>query len=148
MTAAYQIESVFREEYGRVLAALISQFGDFHLAEDALQDALVNALERWQLDGVPRSPGTWLTAVAKRRAIDRIPRKETQERHAAVPDLAPTWDEPEMNDDIPDERLKLMFTCCHPALAVEGQVALTVNTLGGLTKPEVRHVLCVLRAFA
>jgi len=72
MTAAAQIETTFREEHGRVMAALISQLGDFTLAEDALQDALVNALERWQIDGVPHNPGAWLTAVAKRRAIDRI----------------------------------------------------------------------------
>src|SRR5574342_790696 len=82
MTTESQIEKTFREEYGRVLAALIGQFGDFTLAEDALQDALVNALERWEIDGVPRNPGAWLTTVAKRRAIDRIRRAATQERAA------------------------------------------------------------------
>src|SRR5204862_4956307 len=83
MTAASQIETTFREEHGRVLAALISQLGDFTLAEDALQDALVNALERWEIDGVPRNPGAWLTAIARRRAIDRLRRASTQE-HIAV----------------------------------------------------------------
>src|ERR1051325_4673689 len=86
MTAAAQIEATFREEHGRVLAALISQLGDFTLAEDALQDALVNALERWEIDGVPRNPGAWLTAVAKRRAIDRRRRASTRERAAVILD--------------------------------------------------------------
>ena len=86
MTAAAQIETTFREEHGRVLAALISQLGDFTLAEDALQDALVNALERWAIDGVPRNPGAWLMTVAKRRAIDRLRRAATQERHAVILD--------------------------------------------------------------
>ena len=86
MTAAEQIETTFREEHGRILAALISQFGDFTLAEDALQDALVEALTRWPADGVPRNPGAWLTAVAKRRAIDRLRRAATQERHAVMLD--------------------------------------------------------------
>ena len=80
MTAAAQIETTFREEHGRVLAALISQLGDFTLAEDALQDALVNALERWPIDGVPRNPGAWLMTVARRRAIDRLRRAATLER--------------------------------------------------------------------
>src|SRR5512136_1880965 len=143
MTAAAQIETTFREEHGRVLAALISQLGDFTLAEDALQDALVNALERWNSDGVPRSPGAWLTAVAKRRAIDRVRRAATQERHAVILDDLEDQDEPEMDDSFPDERLKLMFTCCHPALALEAQVALTLHTLGGLTTPEIARAFLV-----
>src|SRR6188768_2251574 len=121
MTAAAQIEQTFREEHGRVMAALISQLGDFTLAEDALQDALVNALERWQVDGVPRNPGAWLTTVAKRRAIDRLRRASTQERNALMlgDDTSVTEDETEMEDTIPDDRLKLMFTCCHPSLALD-----------------------------
>ena len=121
MNAAAQIERTFREEHGRVLAALISQLGDFTLAEDALQDALVNALERWQVDGIPHNPGAWLTTVAKRRAIDRLRRASTQERNAVmlgVDDAAADEDETEMDDSIPDDRLKLMFTCCHPSLAL------------------------------
>src|SRR6185295_5452036 len=98
MTTASQIETTFREEYGRVLAALISQLGDFMLAEDALQDALVNALERWDAEGIPRNPGAWLMAVAKRRAIDRLRRAATQE-HIAVMLDSPTQEEPEMNMD-------------------------------------------------
>lgn len=145
MTAAAQIERTFREEHGRVLAALISQLGDFELAEDALQEALVNALERWEVDGVPRNPGAWLLTVAKRRAIDRMRRAAVWERKAAI--LAPLPDddemEIEMDDSIPDERLKLMFTCCHPALAVEAQVALTLHTLGGLSTAEVARAFLV-----
>ena len=145
MTAAAQIERTFREEHGRVLAALISQLGDFELAEDALQEALVNALERWEIDGVPRNPGAWLLTVAKRRAIDRLRRAAVWERKAAM--LAPLPDddemEIEMDDSIPDERLKLMFTCCHPALAVEAQVALTLHTLGGLSTAEVARAFLV-----
>jgi RNA polymerase sigma-70 factor (ECF subfamily) len=141
MTA--QIEATFREEHGRILAALISQLGDFTLAEDALQDALVNALERWEVDGVPRNPGAWLMTVAKRRAIDRIRRASTAERNAVILDPPDSVDEPEMDDSIPDDRLKLMFTCCHPALALEAQVALTLHTLGGLSTQEVARAFLV-----
>lgn len=146
MTAESQIEKTFREEHGRVLAALISQLGDFMLAEDALQDALVNALERWKIDGVPRNPGAWLLTVAKRRAIDRIRRAATEERTAetiAMDPQAIDHEEPEMDDSIPDDRLKLMFTCCHPALALEAQVALTLHTLGGLSTQEVARAFLV-----
>jgi len=137
MTAVTPIERIFREEYGRVLAVLINRLGDFELAEDALQDALVNALERWEIDGVPRNPGAWLMTVARRRAIDRIRRAETLQRKLPLLDLPDSADEPEMDDSIPDDRLKLMFTCCHPALALEAQVALTLHTLGGLSTAEV-----------
>src|SRR5713101_4348096 len=95
MTAAAQIETTFREEHGRVLAALISRLGDFTLAEDALQDALVNALERWEIDGVPRSPGAWLMTVARRRAIDRLRRAATLERNAASLNTLAAGDEEE-----------------------------------------------------
>lgn len=146
MRATTLIERTFREEHGRVLAALIAQLGDFELAEDALQDALVNALERWQQDGVPRNPGAWLLTVAKRRAIDRLRHSGTLERNAVEldPESIPApQEEPEMDDTIPDERLKLMFTCCHPALALEAQVALTLHTLGGLSTQEVARAFLV-----
>jgi len=143
MTAAAQIETTFREEHGRILAALISQLGDFTLAEDALQDALINALERWEIDGVPRSPGAWLMTVARRRAIDRLRRAATLERKAVILDSLATQDEPQMDDSIPDDRLKLMFTCCHLALALEAQVALTLHTLGGLSTQEVARAFLV-----
>ena len=144
MTATAQIEETFREEHGRVLAALISQFGDFTLAEDALQDALVIALERWENDGVPRNPGAWLTTVARRRAIDRLRRGSTQERAAVVLDLTAADDEEETEmESIADDRLKLMFTCCHPSLALEAQVALTLHTVGGLSTPEIARAFLV-----
>jgi RNA polymerase sigma-70 factor (ECF subfamily) len=145
MTAAGQVERIFREEHGRVLAALISQFEDFDLAEDALQDALVNALERWPDDGIPDNPGAWLTTAARRRAIDRIRRTATLENSLRVlnPQLF-TYDEHEMDEtQIPDDRLKLMFTCCHPALALETQIALTLHTLGGLTTHEIARAFLV-----
>src|SRR5574341_432200 len=141
MTAAAQIEATFREEYGRVLAVLISQFGDFTLAEDALQDALVNALERWEGNGVPRSPSAWLLTVARRRAIDRLRRAATGERKAAILDPPAADDEEEdaEMESIPDDRLKLMFTCCHPALAPDARVALTLREVCGLTTEAIAH---------
>ena len=142
MTTESQIEITFREEHGRVLASLISQLGDFMLAEDALQDALVNALERWKVDGVPRNPGAWLTTVAKRRAIDRLRRSRFEEDSTPIP-ASLAQEEPEMDDSLPDDRLKLMFTCCHPALALEAQVALTLHTLGGLSTQEVARAFLV-----
>src|SRR5262249_41112166 len=147
-TIALQIEKTFREEHGRILAALIGQLGDFTLAEDALQDALVNALERWKLDGVPHNPGAWLLTVAKRRAIDRLRRSATLERIVGEQGLEllhslTDQDEASMDNSIPDDRLKLMFTCCHPALALEAQVALTLHTLGGLSTQEVARAFLV-----
>ena len=142
MTTESQIEKTFREEHGRVLAALISQLGDFMLAEDALQDALVNALEHWEIDGFPRNPGAWLTTVAKRRAIDRLRRSRFEDYSAPLP-TSLAQEEPEMDDSLPDDRLKLMFTCCHPALALEAQVALTLHTLGGLSTQEVARAFLV-----
>ncbi len=143
MTAAEQIERIFREEHGRVLAALISRLGDFELAEDALQDALVNALERWGIDGIPRNPGAWLLTVAKRRAVDRIRRAAMLEQKVEILESIASEEEPDMDDAIPDDRLKLMFTCCHPALALEAQVALTLHTLGGLSTLEVARAFLV-----
>jgi len=143
MTIAAQVERTFREEHGRVLAVLISQLGDFTLAEDALQDALVNALERWEIDGLPRNPGAWLMTVARRRAIDRLRRDLTLEHDTTILDSLATQDEIAMDASIPDDRLKLMFTCCHPALSLEAQVALTLHTLGGLSTQEVARAFLV-----
>lgn len=144
------VEAIFRQEYGRVLAALISQLGDFALAEDALQDALLIALEQWEAGNPPRNPGAWLTAIAKRRAIDRLRRDSTFTRFARKQaDLSLFADQvaalPEVDEmtPIPDERLKLMFTCCHPALALEAQVALTLHTLGGLSTREIARAFLV-----
>ena len=116
------------------------------LAEDALQDALVNALERWEIDGVPHNPGAWLTTVAKRRAIDRIRRRDNAgSASRTIASILPVDDRrnPRWTNPIPDDRLKLMFTCCHPALALEAQVALTLHTLGGLSTPEIARAFLV-----
>ena len=142
------IEKTFREESGRVIAALMSHLGDLELAQDALQDALIVALERWPKDGLPDNPGAWLTTAAKRKAIDRLRRdinfaKKTQIIGALADWEASPEDAPMSEEMIPDERLKLMFTCCHPALAQEAQVALTLNTLGGLSTPEVARAFLV-----
>lgn len=115
MTVATPIDRTFREEHGRILAALISQLNDFTLAEDTLQDALVDALERWQLDGVPRNPGAWLLTVARRRAIDRLRREAVVERKAVMLNSPVGRGEPGMDDSVPDDRLKLIFTWCHPS---------------------------------
>ncbi len=144
MTAISQIETTFRAEHGRVMAALISQLGDFTLAEDSLQDALVNALESWPKSGVPRNPGAWLTIVARRRAIDRMRRTSNRETDSDILDTFAVADEEETEmESIPDDRLKLMFTCCHPSLPLEGQVALTLHTLGGLSTSEIARAFLV-----
>ncbi len=125
------IEDVFRAEWGRVLASLIGFLGgDFDRAEEAAQEAFAVAAERWPTDGMPENPGAWLTTTAKRRAIDRIRREKALPiPDEPVPDgRAPT---------IPDERLELIFTCCHPALNTEAQVALTLRALGGLSTEEI-----------
>ncbi len=142
------VELVFREESGRVLAALISHLGDIELAQDVLQDALISALEHWPKDGLPLKPGAWLTTVARRKALDRLRRDVNFARKAEIIGALSEWgtafEEGDMDaDNIPDERLKLMFTCCHPSLAQETRVALTLNTLGGLSTPEVARAFLV-----
>lgn len=141
-TLAAAIERVHRQEYGQLLATLIGWLGDFELAEEALQDAFLTAMEHWGKDGLPNKPGAWLTTTARRKALDRLRRaKSIAVQQDALETLPPaqltTTDNVDEVDDIPDERLKLMFTCCHPALPVEQQVALTLHTLGGLTTAEV-----------
>jgi RNA polymerase sigma-70 factor (ECF subfamily) len=136
------VEAVFREEHGRVLATLIRVLGDFELAEDALQDAYVVALARWPREGVPRNPAGWIVTTARNRAIDRIRRDRTLRRKAA--ELEPRAARQEEEDEvIPDERLALIFTCCHPALALDAQVALTLQSVGGLTTPEIARAFLV-----
>ncbi len=140
------IERTFREESGRVLAALISYLNDFDLAEDAFQEAMIVALEKWPRDGLPSNPGAWITTTARNRAIDRIRRRKNfdqKQPHLVELTQKPTNpDEYEM-DSIPDERLKLIFTCCHPALSLEAQVALTLRTLGGLETAEIAAAFLV-----
>jgi RNA polymerase sigma-70 factor (ECF subfamily) len=139
------VEEVFREEWGRTLAALARALGDLELAEDAVQEAFATALERWPRDGVPANPGAWLLTTARNRAIDRIRRERTLERKVEL--LASLRaQEAEDEDVIPDERLSLIFACCHPALATETQVALTLRTLGGLTTDEIARAFLVPEA--
>jgi RNA polymerase sigma-70 factor (ECF subfamily) len=142
------IEQVFREESGRVLAALMSHLRDLELAQDVLQDALIAALEHWPKDGLPHNPGAWLTTTAKRKAIDRLRRDINFAKKSEIIGALADWEaspEDELMDSetIPDERLKLMFTCCHPSLSQDAQVALTLNTLGGLSTPEVARAFLV-----
>ncbi|MDP9343781.1 MAG: sigma-70 family RNA polymerase sigma factor, partial [Actinomycetota bacterium] len=136
------VERLFHEEHGRALATLIRAVGDFDLAEEAVQDAFVRAMDRWPADGVPDNPGAWITATARNRAIDRIRRerrlRDKVELIRALDRLQSLPDEEEMRVRAwPDERLRLVFTCCHPALARDTQVALTLRTLGGLTTREI-----------
>jgi RNA polymerase sigma-70 factor (ECF subfamily) len=139
------LEQVFRDEWGRVLANLIGFLGDFELAEEAAQEAFAIAAERWKRDGVPDNPLAWLIATGRNRAIDRIRRERTgaeKLRQLDVPEV--TEDEVELDDaTIADERLELIFTCCHPALALDAQVALTLRTLGGLTTGEIARAFLV-----
>jgi RNA polymerase sigma-70 factor (ECF subfamily) len=133
-----QVDRVFREEWGSAVAILISVLGDFELAEDAVQDAFTRALERWPTEGVPRNPGAWIVTTAKNRAIDRIRRDRTlAQKTELLQRLAELPEEEDEVSAIPDERLALVFTCCHPALAAEAQVALTLREVGGLTTPEI-----------
>ena len=132
------VDRVFREEWGRAVSILISVLGDFELAEDAVQDAFTTALERWPRDGEPQNPGAWIVTTAKNRAIDRLRRDQTLARKTELLQrLAELPDEEDEVSTIPDERLALVFTCCHPALAAEAQVALTLREVGGLATPEI-----------
>lgn len=133
--AARAVESVFREQYGSVLATLIRVLGDFDLAEDTLQEAFLIAVERWQVDGIPDSPAAWLTTTARRKAIDRLRRQQTFSRIREQMEREQEIDRPMEPEET--DRLRLIFTCCHPALNMQAQVALTLRTLGGLTTPEV-----------
>jgi RNA polymerase sigma-70 factor (ECF subfamily) len=141
------LEQAFRDEWGRVLAALIGFLGDFDLAEEAAQEAFAIAAERWPRDGVPRNPGAWLTTVARNRAINRIHRDRTLQAKTRLLDV-PEAVEDDVDDQttFPDERLELVFTCCHPALALDAQVALTLRTLGGLQTPEIARAFLVPEA--
>lgn len=135
------VETIVRREWGRLLSSLIGSLQDFQLAEDSLQDAVESALHHWGRNGPPRSPAGWLLQVARRKAIDRLRRSQNfQRKQAEIAHLIELENEmpSEMeSEDIPDERLRLIFTCCHPALAEKSRVALTLRTLGGLTTGEI-----------
>ena len=138
------LEQVFRDEWGRVLASLVGFLGDFDLAEEATQDAFAVAAERWPREGIPPKPGGWLVITARNRAIDRLRRERTLNAKTRLLEVAEVPPQrPEEDATFPDERLELVFTCCHPALAVDAQVALTLRTLGGLTTEEIAHAFLV-----
>ena len=145
------VDSVYRSDWGRIVATLIGHFGDFEVAEEAAQEAFTAAVDQWRNDGVPESPRAWLVQTAKHKAIDRLRRRtRTKEKldSYAQSGLIPTVEEPNYDigsetGEIPDDRLRLIFTCCHPALAPEAQVALTLRTLGGLTTDEIARAFLV-----
>jgi RNA polymerase sigma-70 factor (ECF subfamily) len=139
-----QISGIVRAEHGRVVASLIRRLGDIDLAEDAVADALVTALERWPVDGIPPNPGAWLTTTARNRAIDRIRRERKRDAKYAEAAMLDEPQEPPPDDGpVEDDRLRLIFTCCHPALALENRVALTLRLLGGLTVAEIARAFLV-----
>jgi RNA polymerase sigma-70 factor (ECF subfamily) len=146
-SANLAVDAVYRSDWGRIVATLIRQFGDFELAEDAAQEAFTAAVDQWRTDGVPDSPSAWIIQTAKHKAIDRLRRQtRLKEKIETHPEFFPSEivDEPNFNyGEIPDDRLRLIFTCCHPALALEAQVALTLRTLGGLQTDEIARAFLV-----
>jgi len=137
------LEQAFRDEWGRVVASLIGLFGDFDLAEEAAQEAFAIAAERWPRTGEPANPGAWLQTTARNRAIDRIRRNRTLAAKTSLLDVPEAVEDHVEETEIPDERLELIFTCCHPALALDAQVALTLRTLGGLTTDRIARAFLV-----
>jgi RNA polymerase sigma-70 factor (ECF subfamily) len=138
---------VYRSDWGRIVATLIRQFGDFELAEDAAQEAFTAAVDQWRTEGVPDSPRAWIIQTAKHKAIDRLRRQtRLKEKLEADPDFAsePIVEAPTLDfGEIPDDRLRLIFTCCHPAISLEAQVALTLRTLGGLQTDEIARAFLI-----
>jgi RNA polymerase sigma-70 factor (ECF subfamily) len=141
--AEVALEQVFRDEWGRVLASLIGFLGDFELAEEAAQEAFAAAAERWPREGMPPSPAGWLVTTGKHRAIDRIRRDRTLARKSHLLAVDEAVEDEIDETTIRDERLELLFTCCHPALALDAQVALTLRTLGGLTTDDIARAFLV-----
>ncbi len=141
------IEGHFRREYGRTVATLVRLFGDIDLAEEAVQEAFAVALDRWPVTGAPPNPGGWITTTARNRAIDQLRRESARPgRHAQAALLYENGDQPEVTGPMADDRLRLIFTCCHPALARNAQVALTLRLLGGLQTPEIARAFLVPEA--
>jgi RNA polymerase sigma-70 factor, ECF subfamily len=138
-----EIERVFRAEHGRAVAVLVRVFGDVDIAEEAVADAFTTAVERWTTDGLPPSPAGWILTTARHRAIDRLRREATRADRYAQAALLHARDEPGEEGPVQDERLRLMFTCCHPALGRAAQVALTLRLLGGLTTAEIARAFLV-----
>ncbi|WP_067451352.1 RNA polymerase sigma factor [Actinomadura macra] len=137
MTVEDEVAAAFREEWGRVVATLIRVTGDWDLAEECAQEAFARALERWPGDGVPRRPGAWLTTTARNHALNRLRRGATEIEKLRQVSVMTGADEPPGTAGVADDRLRLIFTCCHPALPIEGRVALTLRTLLGLTTAEI-----------
>ena len=142
----HPLDRVFREEWGRVLAGLIGFLGDFDLAEEAAQEAFAIAAERWPREGTPDNPRAWLMTTARNRAVDRIRRERTLAEKTRLLDVPEAVEDDVDETTIQDERLELLFTCCHPALALDGQVALTLRTLGGLSTEEIARAFLVPEA--
>lgn len=138
-----EIEQVFRAEHGRVVATLARRFGDLDIAEDATSEALLVAVERWPREGLPPNPGAWLTTVAANKALDRLRREAKRAGKYAEAAMISDDTPPEETGPVTDDRLRLIFTCCHPALAPENRVALTLRLLGGLTVAEIAHAFFV-----
>ncbi|MFF4774290.1 RNA polymerase sigma factor [Microtetraspora fusca] len=138
-----EIERVFRAEYGRAVAVLVRALGDIDVAEEAVQEAFTAAADRWPRDGLPPSPAGWIITTARNRAIDRMRRESTRAERQAQAVALLTPDGPPQESPVRDERLRLIFTCCHPALAVDARVALTLRLLGGLTTAEIAHAFLV-----
>ncbi|GGS76452.1 RNA polymerase subunit sigma-24 [Planobispora rosea] len=143
---ASEIEDVFRREYARAVAVLVRRFGDIDIAEEAIQDAFTEAVRRWPSDGPPPSPAGWIITTARNRAIDRLRREASREDRHAQAALLHAHDEPPEEGPVRDDRLRLIFTCCHPALAVGARVALTLRLLGGLTTAEIARAFLVPEA--
>jgi RNA polymerase sigma-70 factor, ECF subfamily len=142
--APAQIARVFRREYGRAVAVLVRRFGDIDLAEEAVQEAFAAALDRWPRTGPPPSPAGWIITTARNRAVDRLRREAVREdRQAQAAALRPDTDEVAEEGPVRDDRLRLIFTCCHPALAPEARVALTLRLLGGLSAAEIARAFLV-----
>ena len=148
------IDHIFREESGRVIAGLIRAVGDFDLAEEFVQDAFVSAIEHWPAEGIPPNPGAWIATTARRKAIDRLRRARNLERKVEALAQLTAADSHDASGDtrmdagyaIEDDRLRLIFTCCHPALALDAQVALTLRLLGGLRTPEIARAFLLPEA--
>ncbi|MEV6530077.1 RNA polymerase sigma factor [Streptomyces sp. NPDC048448] len=137
------VEGVFRAEYGRAVAVLVRLLGDIDLAEEAVQDAFTTALRKWPGSGTPPSPAGWIITTARNGAIDRLRRESTREARHAEAERLHARDEPDEEGPVRDDRLRLIFTCCHPALATRAQVALTLRLLGGLTTPQIARAFLV-----
>src|SRR5213079_1841884 len=143
---APEIDRVFRAESGRAVAVLVRVFGDIDIAEEAVADAFTAAVQRWPADGVPPSPAGWIITTARNRAIDRLRREASRaDRHAQAA-LLHARGEPAEEGPVSDDRLRVIFTCCHPALSSPAQVALTLRLLGGLTTAEIAHAFLVPEA--